>query len=306
MAFTDNLAANPSSGVYGGIGPNNNAEGDVLDFVNKIKDRNMQDFKNRAVFMNTLQNQQANLRRVMSPEGQQSGTMGEPIKPPMNVQQAPDPNQMMNENQVPFPIRAELANRDKQANVESQRIAQQGKFGQEALDIKSAQEKLNQQKSDQIDALKIRQENDKVANEQARAKAVQDAQDARNKNFSSTLQQHKDQMQQMKDKYDADREAADARHQANMDAMDARTKILEEAAKQKGRTTQTTSVGGQTRTQTTEKGTAADRVQVIGKDGKAYMIPGDKVNDMDSDGTPHWKPVQQDDQPQGDNNEGTE
>jgi len=51
-------------------------------------------------------------------------------------------------------------------------------------------------------------------------------------------------------------------------------------------------------TTTTDKGGSGDTIQAIGKDGKTYNIPKDKMNDMDTDGTPHWKPVGGGDQTQ--------
>src|SRR5260370_12448799 len=65
--FMDNLGANPSgSGIYGQ--PKEDSEGDMLSVVNKLKDREMQDFQTKANFMSDLSlRQEARMRSLYDP-----------------------------------------------------------------------------------------------------------------------------------------------------------------------------------------------------------------------------------------------
>ena len=71
---------------------------------------------------------------------------------PSNMQPATQNPQGMNTvekqdpNQITAPMQAELGIKQQGLNLDSQKLAQSGKLGQEAVDIKGQQEKLNQQK----------------------------------------------------------------------------------------------------------------------------------------------------------------
>lgn len=294
------LASNPGgSGIYGQPGSNNNAEGDVLDIFNKIKDRELQDYQNKGNIDLNLKNQQANLRRVFDPSNgaQQPATMGQPMKQPMNVVQANDPSQVQNPNQIPAEQQAQLGIRNKELDVNSQRLAQQGKFSQQALDIKDNQQKLNQQKSDQINEQKTNDLQRKTDEANAKLELAKQALTSKDNNLEKTIQAHKDiaaaveeRHKLEKERMQHDFEVTSAQHQQTIDALQ---KKVDQAGHKS--TTTTLSPDGTSKNVTTDSGTPGDTVQVTGKDNKTYTIPKNKLNDTDADGTPHWKPIGGDD-----------
>src|SRR5574340_1064509 len=133
--FMESLASNPGGGIYN---PYPGSSDDALKIVNQLKDREMQDFKNKAAFMSDLSLQQDRMRRIFDMQygtkpGEQVGQGSQPGQPGgMNVVMQ-DPNMMTGYQKGELGIRqAELA-------MNKEKLAQQGKMGQEALDIRSAQ-----------------------------------------------------------------------------------------------------------------------------------------------------------------------
>jgi hypothetical protein len=278
-----NLAANPSggSGVYGQ--PGAMTDDNALGIVSQLKDREMKDFKDKANFMSDLSLKQDRMRRIFdtaepqNPQGPQN-TQG------MNVVLGKDPNAMTGYE------KGELGIRQQQLGQEGQKIAQSGKLGQESMDIRSQQEKLNQQKSDQANTAKMADLQRKVEESTA-------AMGLSHEKLKANIEDHASHVQFLKDKAAADL-AKQALDHAQIDAKAAETKRMDDAKladiqeklKQSSKTKTTTELdpSGNKRTVTTEKG-SSNTVSVIGKDGKPYTIPKDKLNDMDADGTPHWK-----------------
>lgn len=294
------LAASPgNSSIYGQ--PKQTSDDDVLGIVNQMKDREMQDFQKKAIFMADLSNKQERMRALFDPSGP-TGGQGQPVvggggqQGPIgqagqqNTVMAKDPNEMTGYE------KGELGVRQQGLNLESQKMAQQGKLGQESMDIKQQQEKLNQQKSDQINAQKQADMQRKSDEADQKIALAQKALEDKNNNAETALKAHQDmaaaveerhklEMQKLQDRFDT----TSKQHQLTIDN-------LTEQIKQKGRSkTTVTDSTGASRTTTTEKGSAADTVKVKGKDGQMYEIPKDKLDDKDADGTPHW--IQQD-QPQ--------
>src|SRR5579859_5946707 len=153
MTFMDSLAQNPNinpgvsnSGVYGM--PGQTSDSDVLSLVNQLKDREMRDFKDKANFMSDLSlNQEQRMRNLWDPNKTNLANR-------TTVQAGEAPGQPNPESLAMNPMPG-MTTKDKlDYGLKQQELVQKGKFGQEALDVKSQQEKLNQQKSDQINAQK--------------------------------------------------------------------------------------------------------------------------------------------------------
>lgn len=265
MSFMDSLASNPSSGISGM--PNQLKDEDALGIVNRIKDREMQDFKDKSTFMADLSLKQDRMKRLYDTEGDQSNVQNNSQgDKPMNTVMATDPNQMTGYQ------KGELGIRQQSNNLESQKLAQSAKQGEEAISIKSAQEKLNQQKSDQINEEK----NKKLENDMTVAKNKLDLayQQLADKNITSegqlalhktiaenTEAYHKLQMAQQQAKFDK----SQSDHE---DAM----KIMQQKLDQAGHTKQTkTDSSGNSITTTTDKG-STNRIKVKGPNGEYGTI----------------------------------
>ncbi len=295
MSFVDNIAANPIGGAQGssisgqpGIRQPQANQQDPLDLVNRIKDRQMQDFKDKANFMSDLSLKQDRLRNYFNPLDLRSQTgphfgdiqQGDQGGGP-NVVQGKDPNEMSGYE------KGELGVRQQGVNLEQQKLAQSGKMGQEALDIKSQQEKLNQQKSDQINATKTADMQHKIETTNQQLQLAQEKLKQAGTNAAATIKAHEDLAKIVEQRHQLEMDMrqhqfdiTSGQHQA---AIDAANKKLQQSGRSKTTTTDST---GATRTTTTEKGSAADTIQVTGKDGQTYEIPADKEDEWNSTHAP--------------------
>jgi site-specific recombinase len=154
-------------------------------------------------------------------------------------------------------------------------------MGQEALDIKSKQEQLNQQKSDQIDAIKKADMDRKIADSNAKIEQAQAALKQKSTTADQQLKMHKDMADAVEERHklemaqkDMQFQITSKQHQNQIDAMQKR---LDQA----GSSTTTTELNadGTKKTVTTKKGST---VSVTGKDGKPYTIPADKLDDWNA------------------------
>lgn len=285
--FMDSLASSPgNSGIYGQSGPAS-TEG-MLGIVNQLKDREMKDFKDKATFMSDLSLKQERLRSLFDPE------QSKQQQQPMQSRVAADPNQMTGYE------KGELGVRQQGMNLESQKLAQTGKLGQEALDIKGQQENLNKQKSDQINATKQADMQRKIDESSQKIELAQKALENKNNNAEQSLQAHKDMAAAVEERHKLEMSNMQSRFDTTSQQHQQTIDNLTNQLKQRGRSRTTTEINpnGTKKEVTTERGDAADSINVIGKDGKSYTIPKDKLNDMDSDGTPHWKQQSDDSQSQ--------
>lgn len=308
MAFVDQLGANSGppirSGVYGQPSPTDNQ--DTLSLVNQLKDREMMDFKNKAEYMADLSiRQQQRMRSMFGPDSMG----GQNLANRTTVDTGEAPGQPSPDSLSSSPLSKLNPQQRLDYGLKQQELGQKERFGQEALDVKSAQEKLNQQKSDQIHEQKVNEL------QQKHDKAISDL-DLANRKLQANTTDHQAHIDFLKAKQDAD----EARH--NLDSArrdkqldetkrmdDAKIQDLQDKLKQAQHTSVKTKLDASDNEKTVEttRGDAAETVDVLGKDGKPYTIPKDKLNDMDSDGTPHWKQVGGgDQQPQTeDNNDAT-
>lgn len=291
----DSLALNPagsSSGIYGM--PARQDDNDVLSLVNRLKDREMQDYKNRAQF-----DDERSLRQEM-----RMRSLYDLNKPPtpmqMGINQTAEnvkinPNDILSpDQQIDFQNRADKPKLDlekQNLDLKRQDIAQQNKFSQQALDIKSQQEKINQQKADQTNQQKQADLERKIEETNKKIELAQQALQQKSDSAEAHLQAQKDMAAAVEERHKLEMAMKDHQFQITSEQHQKQIDALEERLKQQGNTETTTELdpSGNKKTVTTKKGDAATQVQVIGKDGKTYTIPKDKLDDKDADGTPHWK-----------------
>ncbi len=267
-----NLAANPSgsSSVFGQPGPSDDQ--DVLSIVNQLKDREMRDFQNKSEYMADLSlRQEARMRKLFPPEvqGQQQT---------QNIVAGADPNAMTGYQ------KGELGIRQQELGQEKQKLTQQGKLGQEAIDVRTSQEKLNQQKSDQINTTKQADMQRKIEESNQKIELAQQALTNKTANAEAQLQSHKDLAAAVEERHKLELAQKDAQFKISSGQHEQTIKDLEEKIKQTGRSKVTTEINpdGTKRTTTTEKGSAADTITVTGRDGKSYEIPADKLDDWNA------------------------
>jgi len=276
MTFMSSLAANPSSGIASQ--PGQQSDQDVLGIVNQMKDREMNDFKNKAVFMADLSLKQDKMRALFDPS--KLGGPQEP-QPQQNTVMAKDPNQMTGYE------KGELGIRQQGINQESQRMAQQGKLGQEALDIKTQQEKVNQQKSEQINATKQADMQRKIEDANNKLGLAYEQLNNKNNNAEQVLEAHKAVAAAMEERHKLELAQKDHNFQVTSDMHQQQIKDLEKKAKDAQHTTQTKrdSQGNVITTETT-KGDAADMIDVVGPNGQKGKIPRDKLDDWNKNHQP--------------------
>ncbi len=237
----------------------------------------MQDFKEKANFMSDLSLRQERMRNMYDPS-KMNQPQQQAAPPPVNNQAMKPP---VDPNAMSGFQKGELGIRQQQAD-------QANKFGQESQDTKSAQEKLNQQKSDQIHEQKINELQQKTSAANEKLKVAQQGLADKTKSAAEQLQFHKDAMKAANDAHAAEKE----RLQLNFDKTSGQHQEtidnLTEQLRQKGSSTTTQSkdpITGAITTQT-NRGSAAKTVQVPGKNGKTYEIPADKVDEWNTQHAP--------------------
>jgi hypothetical protein len=297
--FMQSLAANPSgsSGIYGQPAPQNQ---DVLGIVNNIKDREMRDFKNKASFMSDLSLKQDRMKRIydnmdvvgnklqsdVAPRGQQpqtdqSGTIN-------TVQKSMD--DFLNPGQAGMTgaQKGELSIKQSQMGLERDKLKQQGQMGEEALGIKQQAADLKQQQNDEINQRKIKEGNDRLTI--AQQKLDQQGQTIENLTEYRAAMENRHGLEKAQQQKQFDDKMANT--QSNFDTthtqMQQKIDNLTQANKDKPnkKVTSTMSPDGQSKTTTTQTGSAAQTVQVQGKDGKTYTIPADMQDEWNQNHAP--------------------
>lgn len=270
--FMQNLMSNPgNSGVYGNPGYQRANPDEPLYLVNQLKDREMQDFKDKANFMSDLSLKQDRIKSLFSPEGVQ----GSQQQQPQNTVIAKDPNEMTGYEKGKLNIEQQGLGLDKQ------KLAQQGKLGQEALDIKTNQEKLNQQKADQLNAQKTADMERKINEANAKIEQAQAALQQRTDNAEAQIKMHRDLAGAIEERHKLEIAQRDAKFQEAQKQHEAQIKNMEERLKQSRSSKTTTEVNadGTKKTTTTEKGVSGNTIRMIGPDGSEHEVPEDKVDD---------------------------
>lgn len=270
MNFMDSLAANPSgsSGIYGQ--PRQNTDQDELAFYNRIKDREFEDFQRKANFMSDLSLKQDRLRNVFNPaqQPQQSNQ-------PMNVVMGKDPNMITGYQ------KADLGMKQQGMDLERQKMGQTNRLGQQALDIKAQQGKLNQQKSDQISALKQADMERKISEAEQRFNLAKQGLDNKNTTAEERIQLQKELAAAAQARHDAEMKMKDSQfkitNETHLKTIAEQEKELEQAKHTK--TTTKLNEDGTEKVVTTEKGSAAKKVNIVDSNGKVIgSIPEDQVD----------------------------
>jgi hypothetical protein len=278
----ENLGKNPTggSGIFQGSSGARPDYETPLNIVNQLKDREMIDYKNKALFDADLNARQGmRMRSLFDPEGaRQQQNQGQPNTQGMNTVMARDPNEMTGYQ------KGELGIRQQENNLESQRLNQTGKMGQQSLDIRDAQQKLNQEKSNQIDELKKNDLQRKIDESNKKLELAQKALEQKGMSAEAALQAHKDLATAMEERHKLELENKqhqfDITSKQHQDQIDALNKKIEQRADTQ--TTTELNPDGTKKTVTTKRGAGAKTVTVKGKDGKPYQIPADKVDDWNA------------------------
>lgn len=264
--FMQSLADNPS----GSVGAYNNTPNKPIDYagplsiVNQLRDRELRDFEHKANFMSDLTMRQNRMQSLFDPNKQ--------AKPEMNTVMAADPNQLTAYQ------KGELGIRQRANDIDSQRLDQSNMFGQQNMELKDRQQQLNETKNEQINTAKQAEMQRKIDDSNARIEMAQKALDSKNTNAEAQLQAHKDLAAAVEERHKLELlnkqnefDVTSKQHQEQIDA-------LKKQIEQNANTTATTELSpdGTKKTVTTTKGKT---VAVVGKDGKTYNIPADKVDD---------------------------
>ena len=228
----NSLPANPSGsyGIYGQGGQS--AQPDVLGIVNNLKDREMRDFRDKAQFMSDLSIKQDRLRRLYGLDGgksldQQESQQGQQ---PMNTVTGVDPNQMTGYQ------KADIGIKQQGMNLDSQKMAQASRMGEESLGIKSQQEQLNQQKSDQINAGKQADMQRKIDDSAQKIEMAQQALNSKNTNAESQLQAHKDMAAAVEERHKLEMAQKDQAFEDSKQLHAAQIKNMQDKLDQSGNT----------------------------------------------------------------------
>lgn len=271
--FMQSLNNNPSGGGSSIYGMPASTQPDILGIVNELKDREMNDFKNKATFMSQLSLQQDRQRRIYGLDG--SPDNQGPSGQPKNTVMSQDPNQMTGYE------KGELGLKQQQLGLDTQKQAQSAKTGQEALDIKSNQEKLNQQKSDQINENKQNDMQRKIDEANQKIILAQQALTDKTANQEAQLKANQDYRAAVEERHKLEMAQKDTAFQDAQRQHDAQIANLQDQIKKRGQpTTQSTEMNadGTKKTVTTTHGSTGT-ITGTGKDGKQYQVPIDQIND---------------------------
>src|ERR1035437_2316131 len=276
MSFMGNLAANPSGsgGIYGQPGQQTN--GDTLSLVRQLKDREMQDFKDKASFMSDLSLKQDRMRSLFQPASlstqDQQMQQGQGQSQQMNTVMAKDPNQMTGYE------KGELGMKQQGMNLDSQRMNQQGKLGQEALDVKTQQQNLTQQKSEMQNTRLMADMQRKSEDANQRLQLAQQALNDRHTTAEARISLQKEAAVAAKAAFDANSQMKqtqfDATNKSHLDTIAQQQKTLDQNANQ---TQVKTDNAGNTITTKTTKGSAANTIRVKGPNGESGTVNADET-----------------------------
>jgi len=282
MGFFDQLAANPgNSGVYGSQNPERPDPMMALQIVNRLRDRDMNDFKEKQNFMSDLSQRQPNMRQVFSPTINNGGGQNQP---PMDT--------VLKDNTQPItPFQREGLNIDKsKLGLEGQKVAQSAKFGEERISADKAKQDLDTLKNKQIYDTKQADMQRKVEESQAKLELAQKTLEQKgqtaegvSKFKDAQLEAIKAQRELDNNRHDAAAEEATRLHDAQIAAMQGKT----ENSNRSDITTTSLSPDQQTKTVTKSKGSS--RIKVIHPDGTPGTIDASEADKATKAG---WKVVQ--------------
>jgi len=269
----------PPSGIYNPFPQQHDDYSDILNLSNQIKNRDLQDFKEKAQFMSDLSLRQNRLQRIYDNALNQNQSSQSSQGSQPNTVMGFDPNQMTGYQ------KGELGIRQQQANTESQRQQQQGQLGQQALSIKSAQEQLNQQKSDQINAQKTADLQRKTDEANQKLALSQQALQDKTKSAEDHLQAQKDYQVAVEERHKLEMDSKQHQFDVTTEQHNRQIKDLEDKLKQASKTTTITKISPdqQTKTTTTTKGdqNSSDKPKVMTDPKTGHMYDTSNWTDND-------------------------
>jgi hypothetical protein len=232
-----NLASNPSGSISGQPGPDNT---DALGIVNQLKDREMRDFQNKANFMSELSLKQDRQRMLFDPSNPNQDIMGTRTLNGMTAamqkpQQSSGITPGSQSGQMNPQQTAEMSMRQQGMDLDKAKLAQAGKMGEERIANQTAQEKLNQQKSDQIHEQKQNELQAKIKESGDKLTQAQKALEDKTLTAEQQLQFHKDAATAATAAHEAEKQRMqlnfDKTHGQMQDRIDNMTKELDQRGK---------------------------------------------------------------------------
>lgn len=265
MGFLDSLAANPrGSGVYGAVAPDSGLDvNSMIGIVNRLRDRSMADYKEKANFDNDMSQRQGNLRQTFG----NPAANANPNAPGMDV---------VFKDNAPPPIspfqNAGLAIDKAKLGIEGQKLAQNSKFGEERLGIAKDKQELDETKNKQIYETKtadLQRKHDEAA---SRLKLAEDALSQKGNTAEATAKYHQAQIDALNARHDLDLHGRDAALEEQKRLHDAQIASMQNKSELAGKpdvTTTEVNAAGDKKTVTKGKG---GRVSVMGPNGKSGTI----------------------------------
>lgn len=278
--MSGNYFGDPGNG--GSVG---GAVNELLPIINHLKDRALQDYHTKGMIDQDLAVRQANMRNIFDPAktSQVPGTG-------MNVN--PNMNTVLKEDISPLD-KAKLGQGQQGIELDKQKLSQQGKFGQEALDIKDKQEQLNSTKNQNIHDQKIQDMQRKVEDSTNKLGLSYDRLQQNADNANAHIQFNRDQMAATEARHALELAQRDKAQNDMANLHAAQIKNMQDKLDQATKpTTKTTTVNpeGTSKTETTQKGNVINNtntnstIKMTGKDGQSYMIPSTKKDQAIKDG----------------------
>lgn len=290
MSFMNSLASNPSgSGIFGMPAPaNNQDDNDSLALVNKLKDREMQDWKAKTDYTaDASLRQEQRMRSLFDPkldlEKQKMNQSASINQQEMQMKANSEKDNDLRANQ-------ELDLNKQKVGLEGKKLDQANKLSQEGIDVKTAQEKLNQQKSDQINTQKTADMQRKIDESNAKLELAGRALDDKTNSAADHLQAQKDMNAAMEERHKAEMAIKEHQFSITSDQHQQKIKELEDRLNQGSNTQTTTELdpSGNKKVVTTKRGSEAINAPVkntdgtytvTAPDGSKGKIPANKLDD---------------------------
>jgi len=223
------------SGAYFGDPGTSDETSDLLPLFHAVRNRELKDYEAKGLIDQNLAIRQERMKSIFDPSGASSSissvgfgggkTTNNEIShgitaPNTSINTAP-----LKEDLSPMD-KANLQLKKNDQTIDREKIAQQGKLGEERLGINRQQEQLNQQKSDQIHQQKTDDMERKIEESNRKIQLAQDQLNSKNANANDTLVAHKAMFDAVEERHRLELAQKDAQfkdtqglHQATIDKM---------------------------------------------------------------------------------------
>lgn len=277
MGFLDELRARNTS--TGPVGPNAGGlvgpQGEqslsgvlntITPFLHQMRNRNLEDYKAKALFDNNLSMQQGGIRR-MDPNADMNG---------MNVVMGQNQNEI-----TPFQ-RAGLGIDQQRLGLEKEKLKQADQGGDEKLALDKEKFGLEQQKNQQIYETKLADMERKSNEANQKLELAQRQLEARQGDAAAQLAFHQAQLEATKAQHALDLAQRDKALEETKRQALTREETIKKSVEDNGLTLEEiTRADGTRDVKVVRKGENAKKatVTMIGPDGNHYEIPADKESD---------------------------